>query len=89
MGDRSDPSNHRSIPLTTSVAKVLESLLNRQISKCLTHCELLSDHLYWFRKALSTGGFLEFVAHVGLIFFCDHGDSFVTALDVSKTFDRV
>ena len=63
-GDRSDPSNYRPIALTSTIAKVFESLLNAHFLKHLESHSLLSDHQYGFRKARSTGDLLSFLTHV-------------------------
>ena len=60
-GDRSNPSNYRPIALTSTIAKVFESLLNSHIVKHLETNSLLSDHQYGFRKARSTGDLLSYL----------------------------
>ena len=63
-GDRSNPSNYRPIALTSTVAKVFETLLNSHFIKHLESNNLLSDHQYGFRKARSTGDLLSYLTHV-------------------------
>merc|ERR1712002_1194798 len=88
-GDRSNPSNYRPIALTSTIAKVFESLLNAHILKHLESNSLLSDHQYGFRKARSTGDLLSYLTHVWSSSLRDFGESYVVALDISKAFDRV
>ena len=45
-GDHSNPSNYCPIALTSSVAKVFETLLNSHSIKHLESNNLLSDHQY-------------------------------------------
>ena len=82
-GDRSNPSNYRPIALTSTVAKVFETLLNSHFIKHLESNNLLSDHHYGFRKARSTGDLLSYLTHV----WSSSLRNF--ALDISKAFDRV
>ena len=88
-GDRSDPSNYRPIALTSTIAKVFESLLNVHFLKHLESLSLLSDHQYGFRKARSTGDLLSYLTHIWSTSLRNFGESFVVALDISKAFDRV
>ena len=88
-GDRSNPSNYRPIALTSTIAKVFESLLNAHFLKHLESHSLLSDHQYGFRKARSTGDLLSYLTHVWSSSLRDFGESYVVALDISKAFDRV
>ena len=88
-GDRSNPSNYRPIALTTAVAKVFETLLNSHFIKHLESNNLISDHQYGFRKTRSTGDLFSYPTHTWSSSLRDFGESFVVALDISKTFDRV
>ena len=88
-GDRSNPSNYRPIALTSTIAKVFESLLNAHFLKHLESIPLLSDHQYGFRKARSTGDLLSYLTHIWSTSLRNFGESFVVALDISKAFDRV
>ena len=88
-GDRSDPSNYRPIALTSTIAKVFETLLNCHIIKHLESLSLLSDHQYGFRKARSTGDLLSYLTHLWSSSLRNFGESYVVALDISKAFDRV
>ena len=88
-GDHSNPSNYRPIALTSTIAKVFESLLNAHILKHLESHSLLSDHQYGFRKARSTGDLLSYLTHIWSSSLRDFGESFIVALDISKAFDRV
>ena len=88
-GDRSNPSNYRPIALTSTIAKVFESLLNSHFLKHLESLSLLSDHQYGFRKARSAGDLFSYLTQVWSTCLWDHEESFVFALDISKVFDRV
>ena len=88
-GDLSNPSNYRPIALTSAVAKVFENLLNSHFIKHLNSNKLLSDHQYGFRKARSTRDLLSYLTHTWSSFLRNFGESFVIALDISKTFDKV
>ena len=88
-GDCSNPSNYRPIALTSTIAKVFESILNSHFLKHLESHSLLSDHQYGFRKARSTGDLLSYLTHVWSTALRNFGESYVVALDISKAFDRV
>ena len=88
-GDRSNPSNYRPIALTSTVAKVFETLLNSHFIKHLESNNILSDHQYGFRKARSTRDLLSYLTHVWSSSLRNFGESFIVALDISKAFDRV
>ena len=87
--DHSNPSNYRPIALTSSVAKVLKTLLNSHFIKHLESNNLLSDHQYSFREARSTGDLLFYLTHAWSSSLRNFGESFVVALDISKAFDKV
>ena len=86
-GDRSNPSNYRPIALTSTAAKVFETLLNSHFIKHL-ESNNLSDHHYGFCKARSTGD-LFYLTHAWASSLRNFGESFVVALDIAKAFDRV
>ena len=72
--DRLNPSNYRLIALTSTIAKVFESLLNAHFLKYLESNSLLSDHQYGVRKARSTGDLLSYLTHVWSTSFRDFGN---------------
>ena len=82
------PQNYRPIALTSAVAKVFETLLNSHFIKHLESNNLLSDHQHGFRKAISTGDLLFYLAHAWPSSLRNFRESFVFALDISKAFDR-
>ena len=88
-GDHSNPSNYRPIALTSTIAKVFETLLNAHFINHLESNCLLSDHQYGFRKARSTGDLLSYLTDLWSSSLRDFGESFIIALDISKAFDRV
>ena len=88
-GDSSNPSNYCPIALTSSVAKVFETLLNSHFIKHFESNNLLSDHQYGFCKARSTGGLLSYLTHAWSSSLRNFGESLIVALDISKAFDRV
>ena len=88
-GDRSNPSNYRPIALTSTIAKVFESLLNSHFVKHLEINSLLSDHHYGFHMARSTGVFLSYLTDLWSSSLWDYGETFIIALDISKAFDSL
>ena len=88
-GDPSDPSNYRPIAITSTIAKIFESLLNSKLISHLESHHLLSDHQYGFRSARSCGDLLSFVSHIWSSALKEFGETTAVALDISKAFDRV
>ena len=64
-------------------------MLSSHFIKHLKSNNLLSDHLYGFRKARSTGDLLSYLTHAWSSSLRNFGESFVVALNISKAFDRV
>ena len=83
-GDRSNPSNYRLIALTSTVAKVFETLLNSHFIEHLESINLLSDHRYGFRMTRSTGDLLSYLTHAWSSSLRNFGESFIVALDTFK-----
>ena len=88
-GDRSSPSQYRPISLLSIMSKLLESVINKRVTKHLMKNHLLCDEQYGFRSSRSTADVLTVITHrvSGAL---DEG--FMTravALDISKAFDKV
>jgi hypothetical protein len=88
-GDKSLPSNYRPIALTNFLAKVFESLINNHILKHSEKLLLFSDSQYGFRRGRSTADLLTLLTDSWLSSLNSHGETYITALDISKAFDRV
>jgi hypothetical protein len=88
-GDHSCVTNYRPISLLPILAKVLESLVNRQLIQHLEKNQLLSDTQYGFRSKRSTADLLSLATEVWLKSLDEYGESRVVSLDISKAFDRV
>ena len=67
----------------------METIITKQLLTFLETNNLLSDHQYGFRKAMSTGDLLAYAVHVWSSALESCGESRVISLDISKTFDRV
>ena len=87
-GDRSNPSNYRSIDLISCLSKAFESVFNEKIMRYLSAHNLLSDCQYGFQKGWSTGD-LVFLTESWSSSFRDFGETFAVGFDTSKAFDRV
>ena len=88
-GDKSNPLNYRPIAITSLISKTMETIITKQLLTFLETNNLLSDHLYDFRKARSTGDLLAYAVHVWSSALESSGESRVISLDISKAFDRV
>ncbi|EFP08668.1 hypothetical protein CRE_17803 [Caenorhabditis remanei] len=53
-GSRANPNNYRPISLTSSVGKVMEKLVRKQLTNYLNSNRLLSNCQYGFRSSMST-----------------------------------
>ena len=88
-GDRSSPSQYRPISLLSIMSKLLESVINKRVTKHLMKNHLLCDEQYGFRSSRSTADVLTVITH-RVSEALDEG--FMTravALDISKAFDKV
>ena len=88
-GDQSNPSNYRPIALTSTIAKVFKTLLNFHILKHIESNSDLSDHLYGFCKARSTGDHLSYLTHLWSSSLRNFGETYVVAVDISTAYDSV
>ncbi len=87
--DRSNPSNYRPIALPSCLSKDFKTIINRKILKHLSASDLLSDRQHGFRKGHSTVVLLVFLPNSWSFHLTRFDETFVVALDMSKTFDRV
>ena len=87
--DKSNPLNYRSIAITSLISKTMEAIITKQLLTFLETNNLLSDHQYGFRKAMSTGDLPAYAVHVWSSALESCGESRVISLDISKAFDRV
>ena len=69
--------------------KTMETIINKKFLTFLETNNLLSDHQFGFRKALSTGDLLPYAVHIWSSSLESCGESRVISLDISKAFDRV
>ena len=67
----------------------METIITKQLLTFLETNNVLSDHLYGFRKARSTGDLIAYAVHVLSSALESCGESRVISLDISKAFDRV
>ncbi|XP_037866696.2 uncharacterized protein LOC119628475 [Bombyx mori] len=84
-GDVSDRNNYRPISLATITAKVLDAVLERQVSDHLT----LSDAQFGFRPMLSTECAILSLKHVVGYYTERNTPVYAVFLDLSKAFDLV
>ena len=90
-GDVHDPSNYRPISSLPILSKVIESVINVQLTNHLHHSNLLSKRQFGFRKGVST----EQTLHVLLDEIYKRIDNpspqyiCLLSLDISKAFDSV
>lgn len=82
-------SNYRPISLLPSFSKILESIINRRLSKYLEERNLLSQQQFGFRRNKSTSDAVgELTDHV--VRSLDNGDKCLAVfLDLAKAFDTV
>ena len=88
-GDRSDPANYRPIAVTSVLCKVMERVMNTQLTRYLEDHSLINDRQYGFRAKRSTGDLLAYVTHLWGEAMDKCGESIAVGLDISKAFDRV
>ena len=88
-GVKSDLANYRPIALVSILPKVMEKIINYQLTSYLERLNLISDQQYGFRKRRSCGDLLVYVTELWNRCIHKHGEAQVVALDISKAFDRV
>ncbi|XP_026744251.1 uncharacterized protein LOC113505646 [Trichoplusia ni] len=84
-GDASDGSNYRPISLATILAKVLDSLLDKQLNKHMS----LSDAQFGFQSKLSTETAILCLKHTVQYYTSRKTPVYACFLDLSKAFDLV
>lgn len=84
-GDASDKSNYRPISLATTMAKVLDSVLDKYLGKCMN----LHDGQFGFRPGLSTESAILCLKHTVRYYTDRKTPVFACFLDLSKAFDLV
>ncbi|CAG9094257.1 unnamed protein product [Plutella xylostella] len=84
-GDLSDSNNYRPISLATVIAKVLDSLLNKHLDKCLR----LHSGQFGFRAGLSTESAIMCLKQTVQYYTSRKTPVYACFLDLSKAFDRV
>lgn len=84
-GDNADINNYRPISLATIVAKVLDSVLDRELGKHLT----LNDAQFGFRSGLSTETAVLCLKHTVRYYTDRETPVYACFLDLSKAFDLV
>jgi len=86
-GDKTNMNNYRPISLLPVLSKVVEKILNKQITSKLDEYHLIDDNQYGFRSEHSTeDAVMKFVDHIERIL---PNNKFVVSIhiDVSKAFD--
>ncbi|KAJ8736642.1 hypothetical protein PYW08_007298 [Mythimna loreyi] len=84
-GDPSDSSNYRPISLATTIAKVLDSMLDQQLCKHLK----ISDAQFGFRAGLSTETAILCLKHTVRYYTDRRTPVYGCFLDLSRAFDLV
>lgn len=84
-GDSSDRSNYRPISLATTVAKVLDSLLNAEFTKIVD----IHDAQFGFKAGLSTESAILSLKHAVGYYTARRTPVYACFLDLSKAFDLV
>ena len=88
-GEASNPGNYRPIAICSTLAKVMETIINHKLVLYLENNALLNDRQYGFRKNRSTGDMMSLLSEIWSSGIHKFGESKVVALDISKAFDRV
>ena len=88
-GDRTDPSNHRPIAITSLLSKVMERVVNTQPLRYLEDCLLISDRQYGFRHRCSAGDLLVYLTHRWAEAIESRGEALAASLDIHRAWHRV
>ena len=87
-GERSDPSNYRSIRLLPIISKIFESFISDNLTKHLDITCVFSDLQRGFRAFLSTADILTVLSERSYNSLDTGGNTTAIALDISKAFDK-
>jgi len=86
---RSVLANYRPVSLLCITSKVMESIINRQVTNHLEKNHLLTDHQFGFRKNLGTADVLCSLHHAWSGIVGRGGAARVLAVDIAGAFDKV
>jgi len=86
---KSDVKNYRPISLLPILSKVMETIVNRSITRHLEEHQILSKNQYGFRQGLSTQDVLTLLCHRWSSVASEGGATRVVAVDIAGAFDRV
>lgn len=88
-GERDRVENYRPISILPSMSKIVEKLMNKNLSSYLENNKLLSEHQYGFRARKSTTDAVENLTNT-IVKGLDAGKKVITIfLDLAKAFDTV
>ena len=88
-GDRNLPSNYRPISLTSTVVKVMERIIHRQVLKALEDNHLISNYQHGFRHHHSTVSLLLTAVHDWATSLEKRHSVHCIFLDLAKAFESV
>ena len=78
--------NYRPVSLLSVMAKVMETIINKQLMNHLDHHELLTTRQFEFRKGLGTADLLTALHHEWATTVCHGGLIRVLAIDIAGAF---
>jgi len=86
---KSSPANYRPISLLCIISKVMEGLVNRQVTNFLERHNILSSSQYGFRAGMGTADLLARFHHEWMSTASSGGAVHALAIDIAGAFDRV
>uniref|UniRef100_A0A8R1IVQ4 Reverse transcriptase domain-containing protein n=1 Tax=Caenorhabditis japonica TaxID=281687 RepID=A0A8R1IVQ4_CAEJA len=86
-GCKSDPNNYRLISLTSSVSKVMEKMIKKELAEYLDSHSLLSHHQFGFRSKMNTESQLITYQSKILSNAGKKEDTYSVYIDFRKAFD--
>lgn len=88
-GDKSLPTNYRPIAVLSSLSKIFERIINKNLTNYLEKFNIISPRQFGFRKRISTSdATLEVVDHI-VKSMNSHKKILTIFLDLAKAFDTV
>ena len=86
---RSVLKNYRPVSLLSIISKVMETVVNSQVTNHLERHQLLTSHQFGFRRRLGTSDALQALHHAWVNAVGRNGAARILAVDIAGAFDRM
>ena len=88
-GDKADPENYRPISMSSSIGKLLEIIINKQLTEHLEQYHLLNSWQHGFTTGLSATTNLHMADNIIAHYVENNVPYDIITFDLTRTFDKV